>query len=187
MVTRPRRPRPRRPPGGIRSSPPATRSSPAVAASCGTDADYPLLPAPLVLAAVGENGSGRRSAPRTGHIRAGRYIRDVMADLYPLLRLGQLLPHGERRRRVPPGRRLRSIVLPPADDQQPRPGPASWAGPGVDRGMVQRARPVPAPRHDLLSEGSVTTSRRSSVSRMRENRTYGLKGMGKRARAGTAP
>ena len=31
-------------------------------------------------------------------------------------------------------------------------------------------------RHDPLSEGSVTMSRRSSVSRRRENRTYGLKG-----------
>jgi hypothetical protein len=33
-----------------------------------------------------------------------------------------------------------------------------------------------APRHHPLSDGSVTMSRRSSVSRMRENRTYGLKG-----------
>ena len=35
---------------------------------------------------------------------------------------------------------------------------------------------LPAPWHHPLSEGSVTMSRRSSVSRMRENRTYGLKG-----------
>ena len=46
----------------------------------------------------------------------------------------------------------------------------------VDRGLVQRARPAPAPRHHPLPEGSVTMSRRPSVSRMRENRTYGLKG-----------
>ncbi len=40
---------------------------------------------------------------------------------------------------------------------------------------------------DPLSEGSVTMSRRSSVSRMRENRTYGLKGGWGNGPAGTAP
>ncbi|TDC11177.1 hypothetical protein E1267_01765 [Nonomuraea longispora] len=41
---------------------------------------------------------------------------------------------------------------------------------------------APPARHDSLSEGSVTMSRRSSVSRMRENRTYGIeRGMGNRA------
>jgi hypothetical protein len=56
------------------------------------------------------------------------------------------------------------------------PEPARGAGRVADRGMVQRARALPAPRHDPLSEGSVAMFRRSSVSRMRENRTYGLKG-----------
>ena len=38
------------------------------------------------------------------------------------------------------------------------------------------AGPVPAPRHHPLPEGCVTMSRRPSVSRVRENRTHGLKG-----------
>ena len=41
-------------------------------------------------------------------------------------------------------------------------------------------------RHHPLPEGSVTMSRRPSVSRMRENRTYGLKGgWGNGPRSGT--
>ena len=115
---------------------------------------------------------------RTGRNRVGADIREVIADLNPLLRgsPGQLLPHRERRGQVPPGRRLRGVPPPPLDDQEARPEPACRTGPGMDRGVVQRARPAPAPRHRPLSEGSVTMHRRSSVSRMRENRTYGLKG-----------
>ena len=66
--------------------------------------------------------------------------------------------------------------------------PARRAGRRLDRRLVQRARALPAPRHHPLSEGSVTMPGRSSVSRMRENRTYGIeRGMGKRAARGTAP
>ena len=50
------------------------------------------------------------------------------------------------------------------------------AGGPVDGRMDARAGPAQALGHDPLSEGSVPMSRRSSVSRMRENRTYGLKG-----------
>jgi hypothetical protein len=112
----------------------------------------------------------------TGRNRAGWDIREVIADLNPLLRrLGQLLPHRERRRQVRPSRRLRGAAALQLDDQEAA-GTCTRPGSGVDGGVVGRARPVPAPPHDPLSEGSVTMSRRSPASRMRENRTYGLKG-----------
>ncbi len=41
---------------------------------------------------------------------------------------------------------------------------------------VPRPGTTPAHGHHPIPEGGVTMSRRSSVSRMRENRTYGLKG-----------
>ena len=47
---------------------------------------------------------------------------------------------------------------------------------GQPAGAGRSPRPAPPARHHPLSEGSVTMSGRSSVSRMRENRTYGLKG-----------
>ena len=114
---------------------------------------------------------------RTGRNRAGADIRDVIADLNPLLRgWGNYFRTGNAAAKFRQAddyvvRRLRT-----PDDQEAGPEPARRAGPGVDGRMVQRARPLPAPRHHPLSEGSVTMSRRSSVSRMRENRTYGLKG-----------
>ena len=40
---------------------------------------------------------------RTGRNRAGADIREVITDINPLLRLGQLLPHRQRRRQVPAG------------------------------------------------------------------------------------
>ena len=115
---------------------------------------------------------------RTGRNRVGpgRPRGDRGPESRPA-RLGQLLPHRQRRRQVPPDR------------------PTTWCGgsvacmvkkrgrnlragqvAAVDRGLVQRARPAPTARHHPLPEGCVTMSRRSSVSRMRENRTYGLKG-----------
>jgi hypothetical protein len=46
----------------------------------------------------------------------------------------------------------------------------------LDRGLVPRPGAAQTVRNHPLPEGGVTMSRRSSVSRMRENRTYGLKG-----------
>ena len=114
---------------------------------------------------------------RTGRNRAGADIREVIADLNPLLRgWGNYFRTGNAARQVPPGRRLRRAAAPRPDGQETGSEPARRSGRRLDRGMVQRARALPAPRHDPLSEGSVTMPRRSSVSRMRENRTYGLKG-----------
>ena len=58
----------------------------------------------------------------------------------------------------------------------------------MDPDLVPRPGPAPAHGHHPLPEGGVTMSRRPSVSRMRENRTYGLKGgWGNGPRSGTAP
>ena len=114
---------------------------------------------------------------RTGRNRAGTDIRDVIADLNPLLRgWGNYFRTGNAAAQVPPGRRLRGEQAPWPHGQETGPEPASRAGRCVDRRLVQRARALQAPRHYPLSEGSVTMPGRSSVSRMRENRTYGLKG-----------
>ena len=91
-------------------------------------------------------------------------------------RVGQLLPHRERRHQVPPGRPLRGASAPWPDGQEAGSEPTCRAGPGVGRGLVQRARPAPIAWHHPIPAGCVTMSRRSSGSRMRENRTYGLKG-----------
>ena len=53
---------------------------------------------------------------------------------------------------------------------------ACRTGRSMDSSLVSGARPAPTDGHDPLPEGSVTMSRRSSVSRVRENRTHGLKG-----------
>ena len=46
----------------------------------------------------------------------------------------------------------------------------------MDEHLVPRPGPVQAHGHHPIPEGSVTMSRRPSVSRVRENRTHGLKG-----------
>ncbi len=54
--------------------------------------------------------------------------------------------------------------------------PTRRTGGALDRILVPRPGTAQAARHHPLPEGCVTMSRRPSVSRMRENRTYGLKG-----------
>ena len=58
---------------------------------------------------------------RTGRNRAGADIREVIADLNPLLRGWGLLPHRERRHQVPPGRRLRRVAAPHPDGEEAGP------------------------------------------------------------------
>jgi hypothetical protein len=58
----------------------------------------------------------------------------------------------------------------------------------MKRGLVQRFGPAPAAWHHPISEDGVAQPRRSSVSRVRENRMHGIeRGMGKRIRKDTAP
>jgi len=60
---------------------------------------------------------------RTGRNRVGgKDIREVIADLNPLLRgsPGQLLPHRECRRQVPSGRPIRRVAAETPADQEAR-------------------------------------------------------------------
>ena len=106
---------------------------------------------------------------RTGRNRVGRDVREVIADLNPVLRgWGNYFRTGNaatKFRQVDQYvvRRLRG-----PDGQEAGSEPACRAGPRVERGLVQRARPAPIAWHHPLPEGCVTMSRRSSVSRMRE-------------------
>jgi hypothetical protein len=114
---------------------------------------------------------------RIGHNRVGFDIRDVIADLNPILRgWGNYFRTGNAADKFRPidsyvvWRLLRLMV------KKRGRKPAYWSSRSMDRGMVQWARPVSASRHHLLPKGCVTMSRRSSESRVRENRTHGLKG-----------
>ncbi|RVX41316.1 group II intron maturase [Nonomuraea polychroma] len=142
----------------------------------GTEAGHPLLPAPLAVAAGDETAAGQDPA-RTGRNRVGRDIREVIAEVNPVLRgWGNYFRTGNaaiKFRQVDNYvvMRLRSLTVEERGLQ-----PARGTGPAVDGGLVQRAWPVSIARHHPLSEGGVTMSRRSSVSGMRETHTYGLKG-----------
>src|ERR1700731_2045373 len=61
-------------------------------------------------------------------------------------------------------------------DQEAGSQPACRPGGPLDAHLVPRPGPVQAHGHHPIPEGGVTMSRRPSVSRMRENRTYGSKG-----------
>src|SRR5680860_1917773 len=90
--------------------------------------------------------------------------------------MGQLLPDRERLRQVLPTRPLRGVAAQTLVDQASGSQPAGRAGGTLDRILVPRPGTAQTARHRPLPEGWVTMSRRSSVSRVRENRTHGLKG-----------
>jgi group II intron reverse transcriptase/maturase len=90
--------------------------------------------------------------------------------------MGQLLPHRERVQQVRPTRPVCGVAAQTFAHQEAGPQPARRSGGQVDVGLVPRPGPAPAHGHYLLPEGSVTMHRRPSVSRVRENRTHGLKG-----------
>ena len=114
---------------------------------------------------------------RTGRNRAGADIREVIADLNPLLRgWGNYFRTGNAATKFRQADdyvvwRLRTLMV----RKRGRNLHAGQAGAWTEDWFNGHG-PLPAPRHHPLSEGSVTMHRRSSVSRMRENRTYGLKG-----------
>ena len=64
----------------------------------------------------------------------------------------------------------------PLAREEAGPQPACRSSRSADLCLPPRPGPVPLARHRPIPEGSVTMSRRPSVSRMRENRTYGSKG-----------
>ena len=121
--------------------------------------------------------------------RRGQDIREVIADSEPMLRgWGNYFRTGNAATKFRQVDRyvVRSPPWRPMIKKRGRNMPAG--SPGVGGRLVQRSRPAPTAWHHPLPEGCVTMSRRSSVSRMRENRTYGLKGgWGNRSARGTAP
>src|SRR4029078_2762250 len=70
----------------------------------------------------------------------------------------------------------RYVAAPPLARQEAGSQPAGRSGETLDPPLVPRPGIASAQWHHFLPEGGVTMSRRPSVSRMRENRTYGLKG-----------
>ena len=76
--------------------------------------DRPLLPAPLALAAGDEAAPGEGPRPHRPQPRGSGHPRGDRGPEPAAARLGQLLPHRERRHQVPPGRRLRRVAAPHA-------------------------------------------------------------------------
>jgi RNA-directed DNA polymerase len=112
----------------------------------------------------------------TGRSQVGQEL-ETSSALSPVPSgMGQLLPHRECGHKFVSTRPLRVVAA--AFACSSRSGAATCgpvrrtAGPH----LVPRPGPAQAHGHYPLPEGSVTMSRRPSVSRMRENRTYGLKG-----------
>ena len=141
-----------------------------------TAADHWLLPAPLALGAVDEAGPFADqgvdwSEPgRCGVAGSDQGSKPVRSGV------GQLLPHRQRGRQVRRIGPTRNVAAAPLAGQEAGPQPAGWSGEPLDPDLVPRPGTSQAHGHHHLPEGSVIMSGRPSVSRMRENRTYGLKG-----------
>ena len=115
---------------------------------------------------------------RTGRNRVGvKDIREVIADLNPLLRgWGNYFRTGNAAAKFRQVDRYVARRPEASADQEARQEPACRAGGQWTEEWFHGLGLHKLSRHHPLPEGSVTMSRRSSVSRMRENRTYGLKG-----------
>ena len=87
-----------------------------------------LLPAPLALAAGDEAAPGEGPRPHRPQPRRGGHPRGDRGPEPAAARLGQLLPHWERRHEVHPGRRLRRAPAPHPDGEETGPEPARRAG-----------------------------------------------------------
>ncbi|MGF1617993.1 MAG: reverse transcriptase domain-containing protein [Acidimicrobiia bacterium] len=82
-------------------------------------------------------------------------------------------PHGGV---VQPARLVCGASAPSSASETIRPQPPRRMSRRLDTGLVRSPWPVSPPRHRPLSRSCVTMLRRPSVSRVRENRTHGLKG-----------
>ena len=120
--------------------------------------------------------SGSRRSPVGS--RVGMELKDVIGCLEPVpAGMGQLLPHRQRRptssatldRHV--AWRLYRLLVKKRGRNLRAGQAARWTEAWFhDQGLHKLSR------HHPLPEGGVTMSRRPSVSRVRENRTHGLKG-----------
>ena len=163
-------------------------SAPGCRVGCWSARDPPPLPPSLAETTLDEAAPGEGQSPDRRNL-SPRDIREVIADLNPLLRGWE--NYFRTGNAAPKFRQLDSLrgASTPSPAGQAR-GRNLHAGQvlAVERGLVQRARPAPTAWHRRLSVGRVTMPRRSSVSRMRENRTSGSKGeWGNRPARGTAP
>ena len=162
---------------GRASTSSAAISVPACRVGCGSSADCALLPAPLARAAGDEAAPGEGPSPHRSQPGRGADIRDVIEELNPILRgWGNYFRTGNAANKF---RQIDDYVVmaaAPLDGQEAGSQPAGRAGEQWTEDWFNGLRPAPAPWHHPLPEGGVTMSRRPSVSRMRENRTHGLKG-----------
>ncbi len=109
--------------------------------------------------------------------QVGQALPDVIATSQPVPSgLGQLLPNRECGNEVHRHRPLRGVAAQALTHEEAWPQPASRPGGHLDPHLVPRPGPAQAHGHYPLPESCVTMSRSPSESRMRENRTYGLKG-----------
>jgi RNA-directed DNA polymerase len=95
--------RPQGGPGGA-GLPRMPLSRPHVGPPVGAEAHRALLPAPLALTAVDEAAPGESPRPHRPQPRRGRHPRGDRGHQPAAARLGELLPHRERRRQVQAGR-----------------------------------------------------------------------------------
>ena len=113
----------------------------------------------------------------TGRSQVGMELKAVIGRLNLFLRgLGNYFRTGNGQVRFDGP--LRGVAAAPLAGQEAGPQPACRPSGPLDPHLVPRPGPVQAHGHNTIPEGGVTMSRRPSVSRMRENRTYGLKGDG---------
>jgi Group II intron, maturase-specific domain len=150
----------------------------------------------LTLAAVEEYGVGpmkrlrEKVKARTGSNRVGvKDIRTVIEDLNPILRgWGNYFRTGnaaDKFRQIDwyVVGRLRGLMVKKRGRNLRAGQTRQWT-----EDWFQRVGPAPVARHRPIPRDGVAQSGRSSVSRVRENRTHGIeRGMGKRTRKGTAP
>ena len=113
----------------------------------------------------------------TARSQVGQQLPDVIARLNRFLRgWGNYFRTGNAAAQVRPARPLPRVASPSFACQEAGSQPAGRPGEPLARGLVSRPGSAPAPWHYPLPESCVTMSRRPSLSRVRENRTHGLKG-----------
>ncbi|MGC1955396.1 MAG: group II intron reverse transcriptase/maturase [Gammaproteobacteria bacterium] len=114
---------------------------------------------------------------RTNRRRSGREVKDLIEDLNPVLRgWGNYFRTGNATNKFNQVDRyvvwrLRGLLV-KKRGRNLRAGQAAR----LDARLVPRTGPAQTARHHPLPEDRVTMSRRPSASRVRENRTHGLKG-----------
>ena len=112
-----------------------------------------------------------------GRSQVGQELPVVIGPAEPVpAGMGQLLPHRECEQQVRRDGPLRDVAPEALAHQEAWPQPTSGSGGPLDLHLVPRPGPAPTHGHYPIPEGSVTMSRRPSVSCVRENRLHSSKG-----------